>query len=427
MYSCILCHFVIQFFVDHEMGKKNRKKIGLGLLLLIIIFYITVFYRASTYAKEWTEKEDVSSQSYSRSEPICLDDGCIQKEALALSRPYPRNVLKNWCIKDPSDLSEATGLILTKIPKAASSTSAGVSLRVAFNHICHGVQWVHQSGYKHIQIRDPASSFLWTTIRDPASRAVSTIQYHVLSRRPELQENITAVAETLYTHVRLNRHLHHGAMSVQSGVGFSLQYAAQNWSRLDIDSPHSHSEFVDMAYIKDLVELVMRSYDFVAVAERMEESMVLLSLLWNVSVGDVLVTSSKTNGYHELHAGNGEYICVPTHGVDGMTPKLSSFLSSRKWRHYNYGDYLWYAAAWASINKTIDETIGREAFDIALAEYRRIKALAESHCASKIDFPCSSTGQPQDTDSCYAKHYDFGCGYRCIDAVLRDYSRGDSK
>ena len=102
-----------------------------------------------------------------------------------------------------------------------------------------------------------------------------------------------------------------------------------------------------------------------------------------------------------------------------MGNKVQSFLKTTKWGDLNYGDDLLYQAVNASLDRTIDEVIGRATFDAAMAEFQKAKSLAREKCPTPI-LACSSNGtfipRPE-RDKCYKE--DAGCGYRCLDKIFR--------
>ena len=135
----------------------------------------------------------------------------IHKLARAFPPPKEKNV---WCTKSYNQ-SEPTGLIYVKVEKAASSTTAGVALRIAhrvggatnanntlFNDPCD-VHYEHTHSYRHISSRHNAAgkfygnrnvnkSFMFASIRDPSSRAISRIFFENVSHQKGLptDENI---------------------------------------------------------------------------------------------------------------------------------------------------------------------------------------------------------------------------------------------
>jgi hypothetical protein len=276
--------------------------------------------------------------------------------------------------------------------------------------------------------RDRENSFLFATVRDPAERAVSTIFFHVISRRGSSSSSATAATDASVIHqLRTSTDGHYGAVSDGQG-GFQLRYtsperipAGSAWSA------NSPGAVLNPAAVADSVRRVVDSYDFLLLPERMDESLTAMALVMGLDVGDVLVTSSKVAGsrYHLVHRGRNRFECLPT-ARSFVSPGVREFLRSDEWRAMNYGDYLLHGAANRSLDRTI-ERLGRGRFGRALAEYRRLRDLEGRVCAPRVQFPCSDEGRPQMElagRNCYLNFYDFGCGYPCIDSLLASVSKG---
>ena len=88
----------------------------------------------------------------------CLTDDCIQQIATRIARAFPPHHNKSiWCHSaaaaaasrdnnNNNNKNQYSGLMLTKVPKGASSTCAGVVLRIAQRHDCSMVHWQHRWG-----------------------------------------------------------------------------------------------------------------------------------------------------------------------------------------------------------------------------------------------------------------------------------------
>ena len=368
-------------------------------------------------------------------EPGCLTDTCIQQQALLLARAFPDRTDQAWCIQstasnydtDTNAAAAATknnnnetegwkGILLVKVPKGASSTSAGVAIRIAKRHRCQAYQWMHRMASEYADRSLPPQSFLWTTVRSPAARAMSTIFFHVVSR-----SNETATDAFLKMHLRHSTHKHHGAISLGQG-GFQLRYTSLTeipehsaWNKTN------KTLVINPDQVIENVRQTVKDYDFLVVTERMDESLVAMALVMGLDVGDVLVTASKVAGsrYHFAKFAGHVSKCLPT-VRSFISTDVQAFLDSNEWRAMNYGDLLLHAAASRSLDQTI-QRIGRDRFDPALTEYRRFRALEKEQCAPNVKFPCSNEGQAQpklSRRSCYLPFYDFGCGYKCIDKLI---------
>ena len=70
-----------------------------------------------------------------------------------------------------------------------------------------------------------------------------------------------------------------------------------------------------------------------------------------------------------------------------------------------------------SLDKTIDEVIGRETFENELKIFRHAQEVVKEKCLPTVVFPCSPSGEliAETPDDCLWK--DTGCGLKCLDAV----------
>ena len=142
-----------------------------------------------------------------------------------------------------------------------------------------------------------------------------------------------------------------------------------------------------------------------------------LKHLWNLDWGDVLFLSAKKNGgYDAGGSANGCTFITASFVSEGM----KTFFGSDPWLSLIEWDYSLYVAANASLDRTIDEVIGRELFERDLAKYRHFQSVAESTCGPHAIFPCSSSGMKQRKTNCL--WMDSACANDCIDDIARQIS-----
>jgi len=311
------------------------------------------------------------------------------------------------------------GILLVKNPKAASSTSAGVAIRISRRFNCQAIQWQHRMAYLYSNRSTVnGASFMFSTIRDPGARAVSSVFFHLISR-----SNNEPTDDIILNYLRTRTDKHYGSRSNGQG-GFQLRYLAME----EIPEFSAWNGTIDPTRVLNPhqvyqnVQHTINEYDFILVTERMDESLVCLALLLGIDVGSVIVTSSKVAGknYHLGKPAGKPLICVPT-VRSFVSPAVHSYLQSDEWRAANFGDYLLYQAANASLDYTIENVIGRESFESTFSEYKRLKSLEAKECAPHVKFPCTNDGEPQPAvakTNCYLRMYDFGCGYPCLDQLL---------
>lgn len=168
---------------------------------------------------------------------------------------------------------------------------------------------------------------------------------------------------------------------------------------------------------------IINGYDFLAVNERMEESLVVLAMLAQIPLTDVVVFSSKlAGGYHLSGIGLG---CLKLK-KKWTTPKIEEYILG-DYRSANKDDYLLYNAAQRSLDKTID-ALGRQRVEENIELLRSLQQQNEDSCASKVTMPCPEPEDDQKKrihkrrteESCYFS--DVGCGHACTDLILTDHA-----
>jgi len=344
------------------------------------------------------------NESHGRSGIVCLSPACIADQARKLARAFPDRVdRENWCSPDQSRI------ILVKVPKGASSTSAAVAIRISQRLGCQMAQWKHKLAIKYAD-RGP-ESFMFTTMRDPGARSISRIFFRDSARATDKY-----VLKQLKGDGNVNYQF--GAVSDGRG-GFQLRWnSLQEIPRYSAWNSTQPTVVQNPQAVIQNVNHTMQNYDFILVTERMDESLVAMSIVMGIEVGDVLVTASKVAGsaYHySMHKKR----CTPI-VRSTQSPAVKAFLESDHYRALNYGDLLMHAASNISLDLTI-QRIGPERFDRAMAEFKRLRAMEQETCAPYIVMACSAEGVPQvkaSAESCYIYGRDLGCGYKCVDRIV---------
>lgn len=338
------------------------------------------------------------------------------------------------------------GLLYVKNHKAASSTGAGITLRIAHNvakrrfssdttsmaaiettkrdsNVSTGTPILRcPNEYRHAYSiqkrhahRDPTHSFLWTTVRHPAARALSAFFFFSASRGGyevtsktimwALQQHKSRQVDLLAV---VDRHYHRDEK--------------EGGERGLVSNYNNATEDEIVAWID---RYVMSQYDFLAVVERLPESLVVLKNLLDIEWQDLVVLPAKQSGTWFLGHGAGGRSsssknvlqCVPLI-KPFTTPAVDEYIATdfvdQNW------DYYLYAAANRSLDRTID-FLGRSRVEQGVLHLQKLQQLAEEECLLQhAHFPCSANGTEQleaSYTSCYAE--DCGCGHACVDEVLR--------
>jgi len=353
-------------------------------------------------------------------------------QSLGLVRAFPDRHDQQWLVQGKSSeplinhetnrtYSDA-GILYVKNFKAASSTAAGVALRLAYrlpttvNNETSSNGWVrfhHTPGWTY-RNRNPARSFLFTSIRDPARRALSRIFYTQISQHgrdahnDDLMLNFLRDTDSQYGSVR------------HTGGGYQVWYTSMEGDRLPRSWGGKRPTTVqNRPAIQEAVRGILNDYDFILVAERLDESIVTMALLMNVSLDDVLVQNAKessASAWYYFKRGNFEQCRRPVPVF--QSPAVRHHLQSEEWIAKNYGDYLLLAASHLSLDATMGR-LGQERVNRALQFYRGLQEEVGLACRNETVYHCSFDGKPQRSLSkidCYSD--DSGCGYPCIDSFL---------
>ena len=340
---------------------------------------------------------------------------------------------QNWC-STFYNKTNPSGLLYVKNPKASSCTTAGITLRIAnrnpraeeSNESRSCIAKVDHVPNYHVGKlygnRDKSRSFLFTTVRDPATRAISRVFFSSVSQygNKPTDENILRWMT--------NSDSQKGIISPGMG-GFQLAYLSMSpiqkysaWSQEKSDSSvRTDDQLNNIVLNSDVVHAnvkrIIDQYDFVILVERFDESLVAMQLLLDLSLTDMLYLSSKHAGDYWM---NNKGKCVHLH-PSHVSPAVAEYLNSQIWFAQNYGDYLLHEAANQSLDLTI-ERLGFDRFNQAFKQFLEVKDNANDECGVKAVFPCSSSGKPQaDLASSHCYQKDWGCGYPCLDFISRNF------
>lgn len=159
-----------------------------------------------------------------------------------------------------------------------------------------------------------------------------------------------------------------------------------------------------------MIQDILMRYDFIAITERMDESLVVMKFLLNLDFEDILYASMKTHGSFTPGGTSCVYI-VPSFLTKGMKEFFNS-----TWLHPTImgGDIQLYNAAVKSLDNTI-EYLGKDLVEKEVAKFRAALKRVSNRCIPQDR--CNSKGEmskPKE-NGCYL--WDVGCSYGCINEV----------
>lgn len=325
--------------------------------------------------------------------PIELDLPCYEPE-------------HDWM--KPPNLTAPTkkGILFSKPYKVGSSTSSGVNLRIARNvakrqnknypicrnRVAHGKDFT--PGLSMFYNRSVRHSIIWTTVRDPTQRAISAF-FHFKVSREDYEP----------TDINFRRFVVEQEHPVQDY--YINAFTTRKRFKRKKEKPYEPIQFIND---------ILSDYNFIAITERMDESMVALMMLLNLKIADILYLSAKRHGGYDDGGGkNGCAIIKPSF----LSPTMKTFFESNFWKNIIKYDYVLYAAANRSLDLTID-SLGRDLFNDNLKRFLEAQQLAQRKCILNTTFPCDANGRFHQLNQTDCLWKDSGCGVKCLDDIATE-------
>jgi hypothetical protein len=263
-----------------------------------------------------------------------------------------------------------------------SSTGSASSLQICESRFDHGAD-LH-AGYNLFRNRIMNESFLWTILRDPTKRAISQFFHFEVSRKKIDPTDVNFI-EFLHTSYATKDYY------------FCALYTNDIFNRNTMNPIDTAND-------------ILRTYDFIGITERIDESFVVLMILLNLKMSDILYLSAKSKGGFD-DGGDTDIGCTY------IWPSFVSNGVQRKDR-VQY-DTLLYQAANRSLDMTIDD-LGRDRFNQLYQKYLYAKKIADEKCYSKAIFSCDTGGKFYNENQTDCIWNDSGCGVSCLDTVATE-------
>jgi hypothetical protein len=308
--------------------------------------------------------------------------------------------IKTWFTDQAQYTAIDRGLVFLSPFKTGSTTSVGVHLRMAKRQARRRNLTMCRVRYRHkyaCRMYDednlvPEELFTWTVLRDPTTRVVSQFFYYL--------------SEESYDEPTDDNFQAYLATGMERGFLVRNHYVGQlsRTCMREID-PVTYTPYAQ-AFFRDI--------NFVGITERMDESIVALSMILNVSLADVLyLKNNKAAGDFSRHARRPKcnYI-LPSF----VTPRMKEYFQSDAWQASVYWDHLVYTVANRSLDLTID-ALGRETFARKLKRFQQAKQRAQGYCLPRVTLPCGPSGNFTGQKKTDCLFLDAGCGYDCLDEV----------
>jgi hypothetical protein len=306
-----------------------------------------------------------------------------------------------------------------KTNKAASSTAAAVTLQIAtnvaqrkfgqktsspcMNHVKHHTDYSRR--------KEP--NLLWTTLREPAKRTVSHYFFLRVSRgdvKPTPSQMIQYLGKSKNFQIGYVAQFHNGNNDTSTtGAATKKGKATIKYSPIETATP---------SQIKEMIHEIIGTYHFIGLADRMDESLVVMKLLFHLEDEDIITLSSKrAGGFDDGRKGQ----CYKIQKSYSF-PEVDDFIAGG-FQVKNY-DYFLYAVANRTLDLTIDE-LGRKRVEAEVKNHKRLQRLAEDHCnETTVVVPCTKEGPPNKASATSCFFGDVGCGHECVQQTLKKYKEG---
>lgn len=419
--------------------------------------------RTSTSHQQTTHAAIHSNWTLLLQDPTTLSES----EWLVSPRIFPKYPYDFPCFKETQlhwrkppvqDLDHIErGLLFMRPTKAATSTSLSVHLRLAQRQghrrgyttivdeppsrfgsnednvgTCetrnqHGVMRMNFA--TKFQHRDKTQSFLWSIVRQPTQRYISHFFFDAVSRWgfEATDDNFQQFVNTSYVDYFVNILSTRGYRTHDTDAyDATIPYLTDTVPNRHLYSRRTRSDDRIMSRKRSVLPLmdpivvaneIMQEYDFIAVTERFDESIVVLTMLLDIPITDVLYLNAKVSG--GLDDGN-MGVCKKT-VKSFVSPVMKTFFASPYWKKRVQYEDLLYQAVNRSLDMTIDY-LGRDKVEKRLQEFLDLQDVVTATCADVARPPCiKEKEQPRPLHLTDCIEVDSGCGTPCINSVADAY------
>ena len=317
-------------------------------------------------------------------------------------------------------------------PKYNNVTSSNSSTTL----LCSNHFW-HSHSALMFENRDRTQSFLWTLLREPTQRMMSEF-YHFFVTRQHIEPTDDNLLALLSNSSIRHRNYYINLHSVRANKLLKQSRRKQKQERY--------------RGMQNITQGIIDDYDFIAITERFDESMVVMQLLLEhrygigvVTLGDMLYLNAKVSGGYDDGGYNSTcYKILKPPPIKDWSRRLKNYLyknnnhttinsrsrnNSNKlqlkqvdpWMDQIEHDLALWEAANISLDRTID-ALGREhVFEPRLQQYRDAQAVVQKRCGNEAHFPCDHiTGKKRKSKDTNCLFGDSGCAYQCLDQTAQD-------
>jgi hypothetical protein len=341
--------------------------------------------------------------------------------------------------------NNSNGITFVKVHKCASTTVRNIMFKIAKrrgNCQIRGQHAIANTLNLTNPKRDKSQSYLFTFIREPTKRAISDFYYHKVTRN-----NVEPTFANFKNGIKNKSRMKN--FKIRGLGGYQLQYiqihpgtnttsSSTSTSQEEQSTPllPEYTFYNEQQYTTKIqnpkllyqtVENTINDYDFVGVADRVGESLVVLSFLLDLTVTEisnvnsrmsgsyadiVLDTATSNDGDDSIEEGKCVKIVKPN-----ITPEMQKYIDSDEWKASIAGDILLHKLVNDKLDYTITNVIGKDRFDKRLQKYISLNKHLE--LCGKYCSRCSLEGE-------FRSKVPRACGV-CIDMIRKKWKRSESQ
>ena len=267
---------------------KRAALIALLSLIVPLLLVLQLQYKFLFNDRQLENKAPFSLSRAKASRASAVTARVFEPWKNATTQPLPciLEPIKSY-MKEPKDKPSTKGLLFVRIPKTGSSTVIGVAARIANSlgkalnndtneqkacrlRMSHEWSNILKSTLGGLQARDKEQSFLFTIVRDPAKRALSSFFFFQVGRR-----GVNATEENILD-------------TLSHTSNYQLRYIR----------PETPKELLSMddTELGTVVQQTLNEFNFIGILERLDESLVLLQFILDLKPSDILYQNAKQSG-----------------------------------------------------------------------------------------------------------------------------------
>lgn len=283
------------------------------------------------------------------------------------------------------------GFVYTQIHDVSSDPGASVTLRIAANI-------AKQLGYNNSCLFDidnqrplsteksSSQSFTWSLVGNPTNSFLD--HFYTAAARQNIPTTFKSFTHFFHAHTTM----------LEGGYYLKELLKPQNKSLEALAS-------------QDVLSL----YNFLGVAERLDESLVVLQMLLGLNTSDILyLTLPSWQGTYRYDEPTGT--CYPNEKKVGPTYRMRKHIQDS---HLLDIDEALYQAVNRSLDMTI-EKLGYDVFQENLEFFQQEKATIDKACRwPRLKLACTNAGELREANETDCIIGGLGCGFHCIDSALK--------